>query len=285
MAVDDRALGGLVEESQDLHTDAMRGTQAARDEIRDLGASRRGGSPGVGDMRRHDMDRRSLLRTGGLGLAALASSGLFATAFGSRARALARRPAQAEDVDVNVQIFQTAASLENLAVATYGIALGLSFIQENPILEMFARTTMGQHDEHAAAFNAMAVDLGGARQDGTNPKYTPVVDAAKPSLLDALAVVQLATTLEQVATETYQANLTMLGDGNLRTLMGSVLGVESQHLAILREVGGLFQAGAPQLVAIPTDVPALPAMAGSIAFPNPFGKIDMASPPTEGAIQ
>ena len=124
-----------------------------------------------------------------------------------------------------------------------------------------------------------------SRQTGTNPKYTPIVEDAKPTLTDALAVAKLAATLEEVAGDTYLANLALLSDGNLRLLMGSVQGVEVQHLATLRAVIALIEGGAPQLVAIPTDVPSLPAAAGSVAFPKAFEEPDLASPPEEGALQ
>lgn len=83
------------------------------------------------------------------------------------------RPAGAQE-DVAVQIFQTASSLENLAVQTYGAALGLPFIGDNPVIQTFAETTMQQHDEHGAAFKEVTADLGGKRQEGTNSKNTPV---------------------------------------------------------------------------------------------------------------
>ncbi len=70
----------------------------------------------------------------------------------------------------------------------------------------------------------------------------------------------------------------------MRILMASVMGVESQHLATLRAVGALLEGGAPQLIAIPTDVAALPAAAGSVAFPKAFEEPNMASPPEEGPV-
>ena len=131
--------------------------------------------------------------------------------------------------------------MENLAVATYGAAIGLPFIQENAVVLHFAETTMAQHAEHGAAFNAQSEALGGARQDETNPVYTPIVEEATPTLTDALAVVNFAAVLEEVATDTYLANLSLLTTGDLRLLMGSVMGVESQHLATLRAVGALLE--------------------------------------------
>lgn len=116
-----------------------------------------------------------------------------------------------------------------------------------------------------------------------NPKYAPVVEQAKPTLKGPADVVTLAATLEKVATDTYLANLTLLGDTKSKTLMASVMGVECQHLATLRAVGALL--GTPELIAIPTNVAALPAAAGSVAFPQPTEGKDSASPPAEGAVK
>ena len=276
-------MNGLIEESQDLQSGAMRDAQASRQELRDIGASRAGQAPDLDRIRDYSIGRRNLLKTGGFGLGVLATGGLLGTAFGQRVSAVLKQPTQT-DTNVDVQIFQTAASLENLAVATYGAALTLPFILDNAVVKAFAETTMQQHAEHGAAFNAQAADLGGARQTATNPKYTPIVEDAKAGLTDALAVVTLAATLEEVATDTYLANLTLLSEGNMRILMASVMGVESQHLATLRAVGALLEGGAPQLIAIPTDVAALPAAAGSVAFPQAFEEPNLASPPEEGAV-
>ncbi|MGH9270343.1 MAG: ferritin-like domain-containing protein [Ilumatobacteraceae bacterium] len=284
MSMDDRAMRSLVEESQDLQVEAMRASKEATAQLRDIGAERADKPVDQDEVRAYELGRRKLLKAGGLGLGVLASSGLLATSWGQRVAAVVGRPAQ-QAVPVDVQIFQTASSLENLAVATYGAALQLPFIQEQAVVKAFAETTMMQHAEHGAAFKAQTEALGGQRQEGTNPKYTPIVEEATPGLVDALAVAKLAATLEEVAGDTYLANLPLLSNGNLRTLMGSVLGVEMQHLATLRAVIALIEGGAPQLIAIPTDLAALPAAAGSVAFPAPFEEPQLASPPEEGALQ
>lgn len=283
MPIDDRAMRSLVEESEDLQVDALRDAQKMNEELRDIGSSRVGRPVDVHETEAYALGRRKLLKAGGLGMGVLASSGLLATGWGQRVAAIVQAPAQA-GVPVDIQIFQTASSLENLAVATYGAALQLPFIQENAVVKTFAETTMRQHAEHGAAFNAQTESLGGARQEGTNPKYTPIVESAKPTLTDAVAVAKLAATLEEVAADTYLANLSLLSDGTKRLLMGSVLGVETQHLATLRAVIALIEGGAPQLVAIPTDLAALPAAAGSVSFPAPFEEPQLASPPEEGAL-
>src|SRR6185295_14402777 len=112
-----------------------------------------------------------------------------------------------------------------------------------------------------------------------------VVDSAVPTLKTPADVVTLAATLEQVATETYLSDLAQFSDAKSKALMASVMGVESQHLATLRAVGALLAGGAPELIVIPVDPSKLPAAAGSVAFPEPFEPITMASPPEEGAIQ
>ncbi|MBA2281142.1 MAG: ferritin-like domain-containing protein, partial [Acidimicrobiia bacterium] len=90
--------------------------------------------------------------------------------------------------------------------------------------------------------------------------------------------------LEEVAQDTYLADLSLLTEPDIKALMGSVIAVETQHLATLRAVGALLAAGAPQLITIPTDLAALPAAAGSVAFPAAFEEPQLASPPEEGAL-
>ena len=283
MNFDDDAFEALIEESNDLHSDAVAQGRATCEEIRHIARSR--SAPADPDsLLQFSIERRRLLKAGGFGLAILASAGFLRTPLGSAVAAIVRRPVSMQS-PVEVQIFQTAASLENLAVAAYAAALELPFVHENAVILRFAQTTMQQHSEHGAAFNAQAMALGGERQDATNPKYSPEVLAAMPAMSNAADVVTLATTIEEVATDTYLANLTLLPDAAMRILMASVMSVESQHVATLRAVGALFAAGVPELVAIPTDLSALPAAAGSAPFPLPFEAPNLASPPAEGAVR
>lgn len=286
MSIDDRRLGELIVESQDLHTDAMRDARTTLPDIKELGAERRSQPVDPERVTAMNLDRRRVLRNGGLGVGALAARGLIGSAFGSAIIGTLSRPIAAQtEADVDVQIFQTASSLEILAVATYGAALELDFIANgNPVVKTFAEMTMSQHDEHRVAFQNMSEELGGEMQTEPNPKYLTIVEDATPGLTDPATVVELAATLEEVAGDTYLANLSMLSDGEMRLLMGSVMGVECQHLATLRAVGALLEGGAEELIAIPTDPAALPAAAGSVAFPSAFESPDMASPPEEGAV-
>jgi len=282
--LDEPALRGLTEQSQDLHSDAMRDLPHALDQLtehhHDVGSVT--ATPDT--VERMNRDRAALRERTGL---SLAGAGLATAGIGAALLGLLASPAGA-DTALDVQMLQTATSLELLAVATYEAALGLPFIANgNAVVKTFAETTMQQHAEHGEAFAAQTKVLGGAEQTEPNPKYTPIVESAKPTLIDPAAVVTLATTLETVATETYLANCGLLDDEDSKALFASVMGVECQHLATLRAVGALLAGGdaGAALIAIPTDVAALPAAAGSVAFPAAFEPTTMASPPEDGAVK
>jgi hypothetical protein len=92
--------------------------------------------------------------------------------------------------------------------------------------------------------------------------------------------------LETVARDTYLTDLSMFSDTKSKQIMGSVMGVETQHLATLRAVSALLAANAPQLIAIPVNAAQLPAGAGSVGISDgPIPMATMASPPAEGAVQ
>jgi hypothetical protein len=283
-----RPLKELIVESQDLQADAMRDVGATLPELVEIREQRRGvGGVDPDQIARYNTNRRGLLQKMGIGAGGLATRGLLAGGFGSLLAGVLATPARA-DKPLDVQILQTASSLEILAVATYGAALTLPFIRSgNPVVVTFARTTMMQHDEHRKAFQAQTKALGGVEQTQPNPKYAPVVEQAKPTLRSPLDVVKLAATLEEVATDTYLADLSMFEDAESKRVMATVMGVESQHLATLRAVRALLEGGAPQLVKVPIgpDAAKLPAAAGSVGFPDTMPDADKASPPQEGAVK
>jgi hypothetical protein len=271
----------LMVESQDLHSDAMRSIKEPLADIVDATKAQRSAKDHA-DLVRHqsELHRATVARS-------LATAGV-ATAFGAAVLATAT-PAFAQG-SADIGALQTAASLENLAVFTYKTALGLKFIggsEANPVVKAFAETTMKQHAEHGKAFNAAAKNAGGKEQTGTNPKYTPVVQDAAGKIKGPLDVVNLAVTLEDVATSTYVANVGLVSTPELRSLFASVMGVESQHLATLLAVQALLKGGAPELIKLPigADAAKLPAAAGSVGFPEAFKKTELASPVDEGAVK
>ncbi len=282
MSFDERELGELITESQDLQSEARVQARESLPMLEELRHERGDVRPGPAERRAFDQSRRSLLTRLGLAGGGVAAAG---TGIGGALAALLARPATADQA-LDVQILQTAPSLEKLAVETYKAALTLPFIKDgNKVIVKFAETTMMQHDEHKKAFQAQCMKLGGKVQDTPNEKNSAVVVAATPNLKAPLDVVKLAATLEQVARDTYLSDLAMFTDATSRFLMATVMGVETQHLATLRAVAALLEGGAPQLIAIPTEVAKLPAAAGSVGFPEAIIKPVLASPPAEGAIK
>jgi ferritin-like protein len=287
MALDDTTLHELLEQSQDQHSDAMTVTGDALDELVDLGheARRRNGEHDdeAGDDAAIDPAARRRVLLGGLPTTGvLAAAGL-----GTAMVALLATPAFAGKA-MDVQMLQTAASIENLAVATYGTALTLDFIggaSANGVVKAFAQKTKEQHQQHADAFNAAAHRLGGKAQDQPDPALLQVVEAAKPSLTDPAKVVALAIELEDGAAQTYVANTGAYANKNARSVAASIMGVEAQHVAILAAVQALLAGGAPELIALPPDAAALPAAAGSVGFPAAFYPTTGARPANEGAVQ
>ena len=285
--LDNAAFTALHEESRDIHSDAMRGAHATQEALAEAAHERRSDPVNPDEIVRYNSTRRDLLGRLGLGGGDLARRTLVPGGIAAALTALLARPAAA-DRPLDVQILQTASSLEILAVATYGAALELDFIKNgNPVVVQFAQTTMKQHDEHRAAFQAQTTKLGGKQQTNPNPKFVPVVEQAKPNLKTPLDVVNLAVTLEDVATQTYLQNIFLLDNDNTKTLMGSVMGVETQHAATLRAVKALLEANMADLIKIPigADVSKLPAAAGSVAFPNAFEPVTTIAEPETGAVK
>lgn len=283
MTIDDRRLGELLTESNDLHHDALRTMPATLSDVRDFANESGDRLPQPDELERfnhrraqaaaHIRDSNGAKLVGGAALV-----GVLATLIG--------RPAAADQA-LDIQMLQTASSLERLAVNTYGAALALPFISSgNATVKAFAETTMSQHDEHRQAFQALTESMGATAQDEPNPMFQTVVDDAVPTLVAPIDVVNLAAALETVATDTYLFDLTMFEDTAAKELMGSVMGVECQHLAVLLAVAALLEGGGEALITIPTDVAALPAAAGSVAFPDPFKSFTDATvaPPESGAV-
>jgi len=195
----------------------------------------------------------------------------------------------------DIQVLQTAASIENLAVLTYTTALTLDYIggsEANAVVKEFAKVTLAQHKDHGKAFNAAARALGGKVQDKPDPAYVPVVNRAVASLKGVsaskgtLAVVKLAIELENIAAETYSHDTVLVTETSNRALLASVMGVEAQHVAVLLAVQALLEADAPQLISLQAGTAAkLPAAAGSVGFPSAFYSTSQAASPSQGAVK
>ncbi len=286
MTGEPRALTALLEESQDLQADALRPTRDALDEIVE-DAHTSDHDDVDGNQAFHAEHRRALESS--FGKATLLGAAGGAALVGVLASSAAATSSS------DIQILQTAASIENLAVATYKTALTLPYIggsAANPVVTKFAQVTMGQHAQHADAFNAAAKALGGKKQTKPDPAFVPVVNKAVAGLSGvsasqgALGVVGLAMELENIAAETYVKDTALAKKTRNKALFASVMGIEAQHVSVLLAVQALLMAGAPQLISLaPGTAAALPAAAGSVGFPNAFYKTNSAAPARQGAVK
>jgi Ferritin-like domain len=286
MTADPRALAELLEESQDQQADALRPTHDALDELVENAHVQREDDPAA-NRAFHEAHTRALTSS-------LAGAVLLGAAGGAvLTGALVSAAAASSPTDV--QILQTAASIENLAVSTYKTALTLPYIggsAANPVVTKFAQVTMGQHAQHADAFNAAAKSLGGKAQHQPDPAFVPVVKKAVAGLgsataaQGALGVVALALELENIAAETYVKDTTLATHETNKALLASIMGIEAQHVAVLLAVQALLMAGAPQLISLsPGTAAMLPAAAGGVGFPNAFYKTNSAAPAAQGAVK
>jgi Ferritin-like domain len=142
--------------------------------------------------------------------------------------------------------------------------------------------TIAQHKDHAKAFNAAAMQLGGKAQTGIDQT---VMDAVvTPALAKAKGpadVVALAQSLEDAAAQTYVKFGGDVDDKGALNAFATIAPVEAQHSAVL------IAGGAPQLITIspPVDATKLPPAAGSVGFPKAFYPTAAARPAAEGAVQ
>ena len=286
MTPDPRALRELLAQSQDLQADAMRPTHEALEELVELNRASSDDDPNANALF-HEQHQRSLRSSlGGATLLGAAGGAALVGVLASSASASSSR---------DIQMLQTAASIENLAVSTYKTALTLPYIggaSANGVVTKFAQVTMAQHREHAAAFNSAVVALGAKRQTKPDPAFVPIVNKAVAGLAGAsaaqgtLGVVGLALELENIAAETYVKDSSLVRATSNRALFASIMGVEAQHVAVLLAVRALLIGGAPQLISLaPGTAAKLPGAAGSVGFPNAFYKSNSAAPISQGAVK
>ncbi len=281
-------LDELLEESQDTQSDAMAETREPLAALVEAGHEQAGDDGDLMENRRFFAEHRRSVQSSLVGASALGVAG------GAALVGLLASPAFASS-SPDVQMLQTAASIENLAVSTYKTALTLPYIggaTADPVVTKFCQVTESQHAQHAQAFNAAVSQLGGKAQSKPDPAFVPVVKKAVASLSGAtaakgsLGVVALALELENIAAETYVSDTVNAKSAKNKALFASIMGVEAQHVAVLLAVQALLKGGAPQLIALsPTVVGQLPAAAGSVGFPNAFYQTSSAAPASQGAVK
>ena len=227
MSVDERALGALLEESNDLQSDAMHATREPLRELVESGQERRAhGGLDLDEQRRFTTERNRLVRS------SLCGKGAFATlGFGAALLALFDSPAfagrvrRADAADGGVAREPRGRDLRRRARRSTSSAA-----HRDPGGEGVRHEDRDQHKDHAEAFNAAVTRLGGKEQTEPDPVLLEVVNNAKPTLTGPGPVVDLAIRLEDTAAQTYVANIGALTDKSARAVTASIMGVEAQHV-------------------------------------------------------
>lgn len=199
-------------------------------------------------------DRRRFLKVGGasiLGAAVLVACGSDETTAGETgdptsttlepAPTTTTAPDAEAGAALDLVLLRTAASLENLAVAVYGVVLGTSSVAELPVeIDFDASVTdaatlfQTHHRAHAEAINAALEDLGEQAYTAPNKYIFDNAVAPKlPGLTDERAVVRFARDVENVAAGTYSFAAGQLSEQALRQTIMSIGGVESRHATAL----------------------------------------------------
>jgi hypothetical protein len=239
MAISESELRSLTNDMVDAHHDTFPQMRASIAEWEEL----------EGESTRRALSRRGFLATagamiaGGVALAALPAAAATRPG-GALAAARAGLPAMGSDVPLDVVVAGLAASLENLAVATYGAALKAASAHKlGPVpaaIGNFATVAMAQHKDHAAAWNSVLVSAKYKPITASNPLYASIVDKDFAKVADVAGVAELALTLEGVAAATYLEAIKALSTPAAVAIAASIQPVEMQHVAVLNFVLGRY---------------------------------------------
>jgi hypothetical protein len=155
-----------------------------------------------------------------------------------------KKPATMAKLTGDLAVAALAASLENLAVATYGDAISAATAGKlgsvPAAVVTFAKTAKSQHYDHGQAWNAAIKAAGHKAVTETDPVVTPEITAAFAKVTNVTGVAQLALNLENVAAQTYQAAVPAVTATSAIKVAASIQPVELQHAAILNFVLGQY---------------------------------------------
>ena len=180
-----------------------------------------------------ELDRRAFIRAGGISVALAA---VFAACGGAKKSGAASgantTTTSGPGAPRDVQILRTAASVEYVALAVCDKAISSGLAKTAAVSEAVT-LFRGQHDLQAKFFVSATEKAGGTRFDQPNPvllqKLQPAIDALK----DETGVVQLLSTVEQVAAATYQSTVGTFKDASLNVGVMSVGAAAARHIAVL----------------------------------------------------
>ena len=178
-------------------------------------------------------NRRDLFRMGGitvLGAALIAACGSDGDSKHSGTDAATTTVAGAPSMDLILA--RTAASLEKLAVDTYGTAAGLI---TTPAVLAAATMFAGHHQMHLDALNGVLTGAGATAVTEMNQAvYDALIAPALATASTEADAVNIALALEEAAAQTYAYAGGTLSTPALRSTIMTIGGVEARHAAVLR---------------------------------------------------
>ncbi len=153
-------------------------------------------------------------------------------------------PATGEGGGGDVATAMTAASLEVLAVNTYGAALAAAgegkLGEVPPAVGEFATTAKAHHEAHRDAWNQLLTQLGNPAVTTPPSGLESTVNDMFAKVTDVPGVARLALLLEQTAADTYFAAIPNLGNAEAVKLAATIQPIDMQHAAILHYVLGEY---------------------------------------------
>src|SRR4051812_35666354 len=232
IAISEAELSSMTRELDTMHKETFSGVRKSLD---DFSANLAHLASGRATAR-----RSFLLGAGGLavvgGIAACSSSGGGSSSSSSSS--------SGSPYTGDLKVVALAAALENLAVAAYGMALTAAgkgtYGAVPPAVATFVTTAMGQHKDHAAAWNGVLIKA------GLKPVSTPALSITKTEVAKLQAaktipdVAKVALSLENAAAQTYTFATANVSDVGGIITAATIAPVEAMHAAILSFVIGEY---------------------------------------------
>ncbi len=139
----------------------------------------------------------------------------------------------------DVATAKLAASLEVLAVNTYGAALGAPLDYPEAVAE-FATTARDHHQAALDAWNGLLTGLGEAAVTDPPATLNETVNSQFAEVTDVTGVAALALMLEEIAADTYLGAIGAISNADALKLAASIQPIDMQHVAVLRYVMGEY---------------------------------------------
>jgi len=150
------------------------------------------------------------------------------------------RPMQADDLATAM----VAASLEQLAVNTYGAALDAATSgalgDVPPAVAEYVTTARADHQAHLDAWNGVLTGAGQPAVNAPPADLEASVNSQFGMVTDVVGVAQLALMLEQVAADTYLGAIGTLQSPEAINLAGSIFPIDRQHISVLLFALGMY---------------------------------------------